>query len=95
MFGHAIGGRARLGRQAMLALVWILLLIALALATLANLATARAHEIGSPRPTVAGDACDPGRLAPGQDLATAVRPEGLPARGLVQPALSNQNVSGR
>ncbi len=57
MFGHAIDGLARLGRQAMLVLVWILLLIALALATWANLTSARATE--------------------------------------VQPALSNQNVSGR
>ena len=63
MFGHAIGGSVRLsgltrlGRHAMLVLVWVLLLIALALATWANLTSARAMD--------------------------------------VQPALSNQNVSGR
>ncbi len=62
MFGDAIEGLARLGRQAMVALVWVLLLIALALATWANIATGRAKEFEVARPEAAGAATGESRV---------------------------------
>ena len=61
MFGHAIDGLGRLGRQAAVVLTWVLILIALTLATWATITTGRAQTPAAP----------------------------------AQPALSNQNVSGR
>jgi hypothetical protein len=49
VFDGAIGGLARLGRQAMVGLTWILILVALALATWATIHSSRAQE-----PTLAG-----------------------------------------
>jgi hypothetical protein len=79
VFGHAIEGLGRLGRQAMVLLTWVLILIALALATLAALNSGRAQELGIAALTGAD------RLAVGR----------LPAAALAQPAFSTQNVSGR
>ncbi len=62
MFGHAIDGLARLGRQAMVALTWVLILVALALATLATVASGRAGELSGHGPGVAGA---PAAQAPG------------------------------
>lgn len=44
VFDGAIGGLARLGRQAMVVLTWILILIALALATWTTIHSSRAQE---------------------------------------------------
>jgi hypothetical protein len=46
----AIGGLARFGRQAMVGLAWVLILIALALATWATVAPGRAQEPGPAQP---------------------------------------------
>ncbi len=80
VFGHAIDGLGRLGRQAMVALTWVLILIALALATWASITSGRAQELGVP----AVNGAD--RLASGR----------LSAPDPAHPAFfSNQNVSGR
>jgi hypothetical protein len=47
VFGHAIEGLGRLGRQAMVILTWVLILIALALATTSALNSGRAQQIGT------------------------------------------------
>jgi hypothetical protein len=80
VFGHAIEGLGRLGRQAMVVLTWVLILIALTLATWATITSGRAQE-----PGVAED-CGAAHPAIGRPVMT-------PARA--QPAFSNQNVSGR
>ena len=79
VLGGTIEGLARLGRQAMVALTWILIVIALALATWTTITSGRAQELGG---------ADIGRLEP-------YASERLPAPGWAQPAFSNQNVSGR
>lgn len=88
MFGYAIGDRARLGRRALVALVWLLLLIALALASLANFSPGRAGPIGAARAATVDADSGPNR----REIA---RPDVRPTRAPAQPALSNQNVSGR
>jgi hypothetical protein len=44
VFGHAIEELGRLGRQAMVVLTWVLILIALTLATWATITSGRAQE---------------------------------------------------
>jgi hypothetical protein len=84
VFDGAIGRQARLGRQAVVALTWILILIALALATWATINSGRAQECCIAAPAAAG-------------LASATTGESArhPAPGPAQPVLANQNVSGR
>jgi hypothetical protein len=82
--GGAIGGLARLGRQAVVVLAWILILIALALATRATINSGRAQECCVAGPAVAGLAA--------ATTGAIKRPR---APGRAQPALANQNVSGR
>jgi hypothetical protein len=76
VFVSAIPGVTRAGRRTMVLLAWLLLLIALALATWASIAPTRAddRQYGA---------------APGRRL------EPSPEREQAQPALPNQNVSGR
>jgi hypothetical protein len=80
VFGYAIEGLGRLGRQAMVVLTWVLILIALTLATWATITSGRAQEAWVAED---GSADDP----------TIGGPSPMPAR--LQPAFSNQNVSGR
>ncbi len=60
MFSDPLEDLARLGRQAMVALAWILLVIALALATRASITSARAQGFDAAAPALAG-------VAPGLD----------------------------